>query len=63
MTDAIKFSLGQRVVAIINQEKKGMVTGILFRQHGPVFLVTWSDDLQERYNYDYELEADTVSQK
>lgn len=61
MNDVIKFSIGQKVSYSINPDKKGVITGILFRQHGPIFLVTWSEDLTERYNYDYELNAETES--
>ncbi len=56
-SDAVKFSLGQKVTASVNPEKRGMITGILFRVNGHVYLVTWGENLAEQYHYEMELEA------
>lgn len=54
MTDVYKFHLGQIVSHALECTKRGIVTGIVMRQHGPIYLVTW-EDLVERWNYDFEL--------
>jgi len=54
----IAFSIGQIVYLKIKAEVPGMVTGILVRPTGPLFLVTWSSDMTERYHYAVELTAE-----
>lgn len=57
MSDTVKFSIGQRVYHLCAKENVGIVTGILFRPHGVIYLVTWSD-VTERYHFEIELSAE-----
>lgn len=52
----VKFILGQIVYSIVNG-MKGQITGILFRS-AVSYAVTWSEDLEEKWHFDYELSAE-----
>lgn len=54
MSDAVKFSLGQ-TVHFVTDDQKGIVTGILYREHGITYGVTWGSDLTERWHASFEL--------
>jgi hypothetical protein len=55
MSETVRFHIGDQVWYKTKTDASGVVTGILFRPHGAIYLVTWSDDLTERYHYDIEL--------
>ena len=55
--DTVKFNLGDTVYMKIKTEDAGMITGILFRQNGPIYLVTWPDR-NEQYHAEMELTTD-----
>lgn len=54
-TDTLTYALGQTVYLKLKPDIAGMVTGILFRPYGHMYLVTWSSDISERYHFDLEL--------
>ncbi len=56
--ESVKFELGQIIYSKIAPELTGQITGILFRPNGVMYLVTWSDDLEEKYHHEIELTAD-----
>jgi hypothetical protein len=51
--DAVLFQLGQIVYHKADQ-KKGVITGIVFRSIGVVYIVTWAGQ-GDSYHYDIEL--------
>lgn len=59
--DAVKFELGDTVEFAVGDEKVGIVTGILFRSSGVLYMVTWAEDLNEVPHFDIELKALGVS--
>jgi len=52
--DAVKFSLGDTVYHKMEPEEPGLVTGILFRETGHLYFITWSNHL-EVVHYEMEL--------
>lgn len=58
MKDSVKFHLGQIIYSVLNVEFTGQITGILFRSNGPSYLVTWSNDLNEKYHSECELSSE-----
>lgn len=53
------FSLGQTLYLRVNAGLVGMVTGILYRPGGGImYLVTWSEDADEKQHWACELSAD-----
>lgn len=60
MKDTVKYSLGDTVYLALNSEKFGMVTGILYRNNGVSYLVTWEHDMGERYHNEIELAKEKV---
>lgn len=55
--DTVKFALGEIVYLKVKTEEAGMVTGLLFRQTGIVYMVTWPDR-NEQYHHEMELTAE-----
>lgn len=55
--DTLRFALGQRVWFALNDENEGMITGILFRPNGVIYMVVWQD-MDETEHYEFELTAD-----
>jgi hypothetical protein len=51
--DAVLFQLGQTVYHKADQ-KKGIITGIVFRSIGIVYIVTWAGQ-EDKYHYEIEL--------
>lgn len=58
MTETVKFTIGQIVYSKINSEFTGQITGICFRDSGVSYLVTWSNDLNEKWHAEFELTAE-----
>jgi hypothetical protein len=58
MNEGIRFHLGQVVYSALDDEDRGLVTGILFRPAGHVYYVTWGATKQENLHYDFELKAE-----
>lgn len=58
MNDTVKFTLGQTIYFKVKPEHVGMVTGILYRHTGVIYLVTWGHDMAERYHYECELTSE-----
>lgn len=51
----LSFQLGQEIYHRANpEERRGIITGIIFRPTGATYLVTW-DDMEERYHFECEL--------
>lgn len=57
-SDAIRYHIGQVLYLRIKPETAGMVTGIMMRERGHTYLVTWAHDMAERYHYEMELTPD-----
>jgi hypothetical protein len=57
MTDSVKFKLGQTVYFVAG-EQRGILTGIVFRPSHVMYLVTWGNDLSERWHNECELSAE-----
>jgi len=53
--DVTKFDLGDFVYKRMAPDELGMITGILWRPHGVVYLVTWAGEEDENTHYDIEL--------
>lgn len=50
-----RFTIGQTVWFKLKSDNPGLVTGILQRATGIIYLVTWSADMAERYHAENEL--------
>ncbi|MEW6306766.1 MAG: hypothetical protein AB1705_25140 [Verrucomicrobiota bacterium] len=57
--EKVEFQIGDEVVLKVNPERRGMITGILFRFSGVCYLVTWGENAQEQYHYAIELREAT----
>lgn len=55
--DAVKFQLGDTVYRRVDEDERGMVTGILFRPTGTVYFVTFGGGREDSC-YDIELTAE-----
>jgi hypothetical protein len=56
MTISPKFPIGSTVYFRVSPETSGMVTGLLVRPANVIiYVVTFGDELQERYCYEIEL--------
>ena len=55
--DTVKFSLRDRVYLRVNAGEVGIVTGILFRESGVLYGVTFGGG-SERWHYGFELTTD-----
>lgn len=50
------FALGTQLYLRVNAERRGMLTGLLFRPGGQIiYLVSWDEPLDEREHYACEL--------
>lgn len=58
MADTIKFSLGDIVYHVLEQDKAGVVTGIMYRPIGVIYYITWKKDASECSHYDVELSSE-----
>lgn len=58
-----KFTIGSTVYFKLKPETAGMITGILQRANGKIYLVTWSNDLTERYHAEIELTDEKTFQQ
>jgi hypothetical protein len=52
--DSVKFELEEIVFLRIDEESKGIVTGIIFRPTGIMYMVTWGIS-NEQHHYEGEL--------
>lgn len=59
--DSPRFQLGQIVYRKLLPEVPGMITGIVFRQHGHCYLVCWQDEGSTCEGTHYEMEL--ISEK
>lgn len=48
-TDSVKYTLGEIVYFRVDEEKKGIVTGILYRPDGVAYMVTWNDASEQTH--------------
>lgn len=58
MNDAFPFAFGDHVRHVgddTEEDRAGVVTGILLRPHGDLYLVTWGRFGDEREHYAFEL--------
>lgn len=58
MIDVVKFHLEETVYLKLKPDEAGMITGILYRQTGIQYFVSWGD--REETNH-YEMELTTES--
>lgn len=42
-SDSVNFQLGEIVYFKVDDEKKGVITGIVYRPDGVAYMVTWND--------------------
>lgn len=50
------FTLGTTLYLRVNPERRGMLTGLLYRPGGQIlYLVTWDDPVEEKEHYACEL--------
>ena len=52
--DGVKFSIGQTVWLVVNPERCGMVTAIIFNAVGIYYSISW-DNMNVANHYDIEL--------
>jgi len=53
-----KYSLGDIVYPVISSEFTGMVTAIMFKGTGMLYGVTWSNDMEEKWHSENELQTE-----
>lgn len=48
-SDSVSFQLGEIVYFRVDDEKKGIVTGIVYRPDGVAYMVTWNDGNEQTH--------------
>lgn len=56
-SDSVKFDLEEIVYLRTDDEAKGMVTGIIYRPNGTMYIVAWGTE-NEQHHYACELTRD-----
>lgn len=53
--DVVKFKVEDLVKHVTDDDRKGVVTGVLFRKTCVMYFVTWDGDFDEKTHEDFEL--------